>query len=87
MVEKVLELVNELQEITKKKWLSIYVDVDKAEVHILITKTFLSIFEDFTVRKFPSDQHPYEAFAEIKGIKFITLMTQKEYEEYVEKTA
>lgn len=88
MINRVVDLVNELHEIATNQKFVIAIESYRGakEVHVPFTDDFFKFFKQYDIQPRENDKYPFEAFVEIDGVKFFSLLTQKEYEEYVEKT-
>lgn len=88
MINKVVDLVNELQEIAESNYMHISIcSFNGIGVHISLPVQFFSLFDQFDIEPKENIEYPYEVITEIDGVKFTTFLTQEDYEKYVRKTA
>lgn len=87
-IGKMVDLVNELRDLAEKNKANVRVGPNLSEVHIPDAEIFFKYFKQFDIEKSNYSANkifPFEAFVEIDGVKFCTLLRQKEYEKYVLK--
>lgn len=90
LVTKIADLVNELKVICdKEQSISIRINNSFTAVFVSDEEFFFQSFDNFKTEKYecvdPESNFTHEATAEVDGIQFSTLLTQSEYEKYVEK--
>lgn len=91
MINKIIDLLNELHDLSVKNNLVVGVDVfgekvfDKKSVQVMETDTFFNYFQQWDIKNRDSNEYPYEVVCEIDGVRFFTLLKQDEYEKYVLK--
>ena len=88
VIGKMADLVNELRDFAEKNKANVRVGSNLSEVHIPDAEIFFKYFKQFDIEEFnysANKKFPFEAFVEIDGVKFCTLLRQKEYEKYVLK--
>lgn len=87
-IERTVDLINELQDISEKKDFYISVDRDgRKEVHITDKELFFENFNQFDIEKRSSSEFPYQAATEVDGVIFLTIMSDNQYKLYVQKNA
>lgn len=89
VISRIVDLVNELQEVAEEKSLS--VDLSRfgaKKVHVTKAEHFFEMFSDFdTENRSGESEFLYKAKVEVEDIQFFTLLTEENYAKYVTKTA
>jgi len=74
MLDKMIELKEMHDDLYKNKG---FIDINSGGVHVT-TDFFYDTFDDFEVIERENYQHPVELEAEHKGVKFFTVLDNKE---------
>lgn len=82
-VNRIVELVNELQEFIGHGVINIEIDQWGKKEIFYTTEEFIGTFTNFDIVKRSSHEYPYEAKVEIDGVNFFALLDQEEYDRYV----
>ena len=86
LIARIADLTNELKAICDENpALDVRVENDKSEVFINSLEVFFDTFEHFGHEQYDSTTCAHELFVDVKGVKFYTILTQIEYEKYVQK--
>lgn len=86
VIGKMADLVNELRDLAEKNKANVRVGSNLSEVHIPDAEIFFKYFKQFDIEELnyvANKKFPFEAFVEIDGVRFCTLLTQAEYEIFV----
>lgn len=86
-VDKVVNLVNELQEIADNNWMQIIVGANRVPVvHISLAEKFFSFFEQYDIDPEDGETFSHQVSVEIEGVRFIAFLTPNDYKKYVLKS-
>lgn len=88
VLDKIIDLVSELQVISEENSLSVDVGrFGEKHVHFKDTDIFFGMFDHFEEEVLKGAyEFPYRLKVEVEDIEFFTLLNQADYESYVTKT-
>lgn len=88
IIAKIADLTSKLREICESNPdYDVRVNSHSSKVFINSPELFFETFEKFVVDPYKSvsSKYNYELHVEVEGVKFSTILTQSEYEKYVQK--